>query len=186
MRKLLDSLYTASGYLAAACIGLICLVVAIQVMFNLIDRIAGGIFDDAIGLTIPSYSDFTGFFLAAASFLALAYTLRGGAHIRVTLFTGILSPKIQRTLEIWCVGLAMCMTCYISWYAISLVLESWHYDDMSSGMIAVPIWIPQSAMAAGLVVLAISLIDEFIGLLRGHKASYHGKGENLLDNEVAE
>ncbi|NNK14741.1 MAG: TRAP transporter small permease, partial [Desulfofustis sp.] len=85
MRKFLDSLYLASGWAAAFFIAAICSLVVAQVCLNLIDRISGLITGTAIGLTIPSYADFTGFFLAAASFLALAHTLRQGAHIRVTL-----------------------------------------------------------------------------------------------------
>jgi len=37
--------------------------------------------------TIPSYSDFSGFMLAAATFLAMPYTFRSGGHIKVSLVT---------------------------------------------------------------------------------------------------
>ena len=53
-------------------------------MLNLIDRISSLLTGQAIGLTIPSYADFTGFFLAASSFFALAHTHREGGHIRVS------------------------------------------------------------------------------------------------------
>ncbi len=58
--------------------------------------------------------------------------------------------------------------------------ESLKFNDLSAGMIAVPIWIPQSAMFAGLVILTIALIDEFVDVLKGNAPSYTGKGENLL------
>jgi hypothetical protein len=41
-------------------------------------------------------------------------------------------------------------------------------------MIAVPLWIPQTAMLIGLLILSIALIDEFIGLVCGRLPSYHG------------
>ena len=72
MRKFLDSLYLASGWIAAFFIGAICALVVAQVCLNLIDRISGLLTGTAIGLTIPSYADFTGFFLAAASFSIMA------------------------------------------------------------------------------------------------------------------
>ena len=96
MRKLLDSLYLASGWAAACFIGAICTLVVAQVGLNLIDRVAGLATGTAIGLTIPSYADFTGFFLAAASFLALAHTLRQGGHIRVTLLISHLPDRLAR------------------------------------------------------------------------------------------
>ncbi len=40
--------------------------------------------------------------------------------------------------------------------------------------VAVPLWIPQTAMLIGLVILSIALIDEFIGLVRGRTPSYLG------------
>ena len=181
MRRLLDTIYTASGYLAALFIAAICILVMAQVMLNLIDRTAALLTGQAIGLTIPSYSDFTGFFLAAASFLALAYTLRVGGHIRVTLFTNMLGERTQKVLEIWSLALAAAMTIFVTFYSIALTHESFVYNDLSSGMVAVPIWIPQSSVSIGMFVLSVALVDEFIGVLAGKTPSYAGKGENLLD-----
>jgi TRAP-type C4-dicarboxylate transport system permease small subunit len=174
MRKLLDALYLASGWAAAFFIGAICSLVVGQVCLNLIDRISSLITGTAIGLTIPSYADFTGFFLAAASFLALAHTLRQGGHIRVTLVISHLPGAIARALEFWCILVAAAISIYFSWYTIILVRESYAYHDLSPGMIAVPLWIPQTAMLIGLLILSIALIDEFIGLVCGRLPSYHG------------
>ena len=163
-------------------ISAIALLVVCQVVLNLIDRVAGLLTGTAIGLTIPSYADFTGFFLAAASFLALAHTLRQGAHIRVTLLITHVPNPVARVLEFWCVGVAALITIYFSWYTSILVRESYEFNDLSPGMIAVPLWIPQTAMLIGLIILSIALIDEFIGLVRGRTPSYHrneqeGSGE---------
>ncbi len=106
MRKFLDSLYLASGWAAACFIGAICTLVVAQVGLNLIDRVAGLVTGTAIGLTIPSYADFTGFFLAAASFLALAHTLRQGGHIRVTLVISHLPGRVARLFEFWSIFIA--------------------------------------------------------------------------------
>ncbi len=181
MRRMLNRLYLISGWIAALFIVAICTVVTAQVVLNLIDKIARLITGNAIGLTIPSYSDFTGFFLAAASFLALAYTLREGGHIRVTLLTTHLSTRWRRVVELWCVGLATAMALYFAWYTLLLTHESFIYEDLSPGMIAVPIWIPQSGMLIGLTVLSIALVDEFVCQMLGHESSYEGKGENLLE-----
>ena len=180
MRKLLDFLYLSSGALAALfLVGIVVLVFA-QVVLNLIDKIAAGVFGNAIGLTIPSYSDFTGFFLAAASFLALAYTLRGGAHIRVTLVTGLLGQRWQNFFEWAALIVAAGMTGFAAYYVVLLVLESHEFGDMTSGMVSIPLWVPQAPVALGLIVLTIALIDELVTLALGGRPSYEGKGENLL------
>ena len=177
MRRLLDGLYAASGALAAAFVLAIAVLVMAQVTLNVVDRAATLVTGTAIGLTIPSYSDFTGFFLAAASFLALAHTLRRGDHIRVTLVTGRLPARTRRAVEVLAVGVALVVTVLLAWYVGDLVLESHEYGDMSSGMVAVPIWIPQLFVAIGTIVLAVALADELVGLLRGRTPSWEAAGD---------
>ncbi len=173
LRKLLNSLYAGSGWLAAAFLFIICLLVVCQVGLNLIDRISALLTGTAVGLTIPSYSDFTGFFLAASSFLALAYTMRGGSHIRVTLLFSLFPPLLKKIAEGWCLLFAATATIYFSWYTGYLVYESFIYNDLSPGMIAVPLWIPQTAMLLGLVILSISLVDDLIMLVMTGTTSYN-------------
>lgn len=76
MRAALDFVYRAAGGLAAVFIVAIVAIVFAQVCLNLADKISVAMTGQGVGLTIPSYSDFTGFFLAGSSFLALAYALR--------------------------------------------------------------------------------------------------------------
>ncbi|WP_240194610.1 TRAP transporter small permease [Desulfopila inferna] len=183
LRRNLNRLYLWSGWLAGAFIAAIFLLVLCQVGLNLIDRLSGLMTGKAVGLTIPSYADFTGFFLAAASFLALAHTLRQGGHIRVSLVIAQLDRKMRHIFEIWCLLLTTPVSAYFTWYTISLTRESYTYHDLSPGMVAVPLWIPQSAMSLGLAILTIALIDELLATLRGGKPSYAGAGERLLDDD---
>jgi TRAP-type C4-dicarboxylate transport system permease small subunit len=172
MRQFLDSLYRASGGLAALFLAAICLIVVIQVVLNLIDKVAALVFGGAIGLAIPSYSDFAGFFLAAASFLAMAYTFRQGGHIRVGLLISGAGDGPRRYIEIWCLLVGTALIGFFAFHTTGLVLESLEYNDLSSGMVAVPIWIPQSSMALGLIILTIAMIDELIKVICGEIASY--------------
>jgi len=172
MRSALDRLYALSGALGAAFLVAICLVVLGQVGCNAIDaaiQLFGG---EPIGLVIPSYAEFAGFFLAAASFLALAHTLRAGAHIRVLLVLQRLPAGVQRLAEYWCVLAGLFVSGYFAWYTWRLVAESLEYNDLSPGIVPVALWIPQSAMALGLSVLAVAFLDELVGLLRGRRPSY--------------
>jgi TRAP-type C4-dicarboxylate transport system permease small subunit len=118
--------------------------------------------------------------LAASSFMALAYALRAGGHIRVTLLTTRLPEQAKRIVEIGVVLIALCMSAYATWYMGFLVYESLEFGDRSSGMVSVPLWIPQLPVLTGLAILTIALMDELVSLLQGHPASWEGKGENLL------
>lgn len=180
MRQILTALYKFSGAVAALCILSIAAVVFAQVCLNLVDKLAKLTTGQAIGLTIPSYADFTGFLLAAATFLGLAYALRAGGHIRVTLVTGLLGPAPRRWVEALVLAVALGMAGYATVYMGLLVAESHEYGDMTSGMVALPLWLVQLPVAIGLGVLSIALLDDLIAVLRGAAPSYEGKGENLL------
>ena len=158
--------------MAAAFIVAICLVVVLQVSANIVNSLAGWWLDAPTGLIVPAYAEFTGFFLVAATFLALASSLRAGSHIRVTLLIGKLRGKWRRGFELWCAGMGTVLSGYFAVFTIKLVAESYRYGDLAVGMVPLPIWIPQSAMVLGLVVLTIALVDEFVALLRGEKPSY--------------
>ena len=176
MRKALDHLYRGSGIVAAVFLAAICGVVLLQVGANVIDVVASWLFGHSFGLMVPSYAEFAGFFLAAASFLALAYTLRCGAHIRVAMLIQTMTTRQRRFIEIWCSGMGAILSGYFAVYAVGLVIESWQFGDLSPGMVALPLWIPQVPMAVGLIVLTIALIDECVEALAGREPAYiHGR-----------
>jgi TRAP-type C4-dicarboxylate transport system permease small subunit len=178
IRKYLDSLYRFSGGLAAVFLAAICLIVILQVGANIIDSLFRTFTGEPLGLLIPSYSEFTGFFLVAASFLALAYSLRAGSHIRVALLIRGLSGKPRRYIELWCTGSGAIFCAYFSWHTLLMVIESYKFNDISYGMISVPIWIPQSGMAIGLIILTIALADEIVTILNGKTPAYEqGDGD---------
>jgi TRAP-type C4-dicarboxylate transport system permease small subunit len=172
LRRALDALYRGSGALAALCLLAICVVVLLQVGANAIDRIAEWTTGAPVGLVVPSYAEFAGFFLAASSFLALAYTLRHGGHVRVSLLVRRFTGATRRAFELWCSGFAALLCGYFAYFTVRLMIESWRFGDLSPGLIPVPLWIPQTSIALGLIVLAVALVDEFVTVLRGGEAAY--------------
>ena len=169
MRRALDRLYGFCGGLAALFLAAIAVLILAQIVARL------------LGLFVPAASDFAGFCLAASSFLALAYTFRAGGHIRVTLVLQRIPQRWRRGCDLASLAIAASLVGYFAWYTVGLVQDSWHYNDLSEGLVPVPLWIPQSAMAAGLIVLAIALVDELVNVLRGGKASYEQAVDVLLE-----
>jgi TRAP-type C4-dicarboxylate transport system permease small subunit len=117
-RRILDRLYALSGALAAAAILAICLIVTAQVTLNILARIGG----PSLSYTIPSYADFAGYFLATASFMALAYTLRAGGHIRVNLVVQRLPERPRWVLELAALALGLAL---LTVALIDTLVESW-------------------------------------------------------------
>jgi len=180
MRGFLDGLYRLSGGIAAAFLCAIAGIVLAQVGANVLDSLAGAVLGGPIGLVVPSYAEFAGFFLAGATFFGLAYTLRHGAHIRVTLVIQTLGPRTRQAVEAWCILVALAMSGLFTWFMVSLVEESYRFGDMSTGMVAIPIWIPQSTLALGGGVLCIALLDELVQVLRGGQPVYEASSGTIL------
>lgn len=160
MRTLLDRVYIGAGYLAGAFIVLIALMILAQIIGRW------------IGVIVPSTEDFAGYFLASSSFLALAYTFKQGGHIRVTLLVRHCKGRTRKLFLMFALAVLALVIGYGAYYASALVIESWQFGEMSQGYIAVPIWIPQTSMAIGLIVFFVALLDELILVLRGGNPAF--------------
>lgn len=150
MRTILDKVYAFAGAVSGLSIVIICLVI--------LTRVIGRWF----GIVIPSSDDFAGYFLASASFLALAYTFRNGAHIRVSLFTSRLSKATLLWLERLVLTIAALLVIFLAYQLTYMVWESWAFDEVTSGYIPMPLWAVQLPMSVGAVIFTIAVIDSAI------------------------
>jgi TRAP-type C4-dicarboxylate transport system permease small subunit len=155
MRKILQRLYSFCGGLAAVFLVGVC-------VFSLYS-IGGGLF----GYVARSADEFAGFSMAASSFLALAYTFGHGEHIRVTLVLDKLTGGARRGAEIWSLLAGAFLSGYFAWYSVKSMYVSWELKDVSQGLIAIPLWIPQIAMSVGTVVLTIAMVEKLVDVIRG-------------------
>lgn len=158
MRKFLDTMYNFAGGLAALLIMAICLLVTAQVTANLITKMFG----TSLALTIPSYADFSGYFLAASSFLALSYTFKNEGHIRVLLVRDLLPKKVANVLNSIVLFIAAATACFMTFYMAFQVLEAHEFGDTSPGIVAIPLYIPQFFVFLGLLIFSISIIDTLV------------------------
>ena len=160
MRALLDRVYDAAAYLAAFfMVGTLAMVLL---------AIIGRLFN----WFIPGTDAYAGYCMAACGFLALAHTLKRGEHIRVSLLLEHASPGARRALELWSLGVASILAGAFAWYGTRLALQSWQFNDISTGNDATPLWIPQLAMAFGTIVLLIAFVDELALEWRGLRRPY--------------
>ena len=170
MRRFLDFLYDAAAWAAALCM--------ISVLAMVLTSILGRQFH----FHLPGTDAYAGYSMAAASFLALAHTLKKGEHIRVTLLIGRLSGGTRRVLEMWSLSVAVLLSGLFAFYACRRVWQSHAFNDMSTSNDATPLWIPQLAMAVGTVLLFVALVDEWVLELRGRRA-HDMHSEEALHNE---
>lgn len=150
MRRFLDSLYDAAGFLAALFL--------MGTLAMVLTGIAGRLF----GFHLPGTDAYAGYCMAAAGFLALAHTLKRGEHIRVTLVLEHVGPAARRKLELWALAVATLLAALFAAYSVRLAFQSYQFNDISTGNDATPLWLPQLTMAAGTLILFVALVDELL------------------------
>lgn len=160
MRKLLDTAYLASGWLAALMVlGIAVLMVGQSILREF--HVATGAVNDVVS-----------WFCAGAAFLAMAHAFKHGDFVRVTLTMEHLSPAWQRRFEVFSLLVGTLATGYLAWWAVRFTYESWEFNEVAQGLLPLAIWIPQSSFAVGATLLFVALIDELWIVLRGGRPSY--------------
>jgi TRAP-type C4-dicarboxylate transport system permease small subunit len=158
VRRALDTLYDAAGYLAAFfMVGILLMVLA-----SVVGRLAG--------FNLRGSDAYAGYCMAAAGFLALAHTLKRGEHIRVTLFLERFHGRLRRPLDLWSHGAGTFFCAVLAIYSVRLAWTSHAFNDISQGNDATPLWIPQISMAAGACVLLVAMVDDLVLLVRRKEA----------------
>lgn len=155
MRRFLDSLYFAGGVLAALCLLAILFVIVGQMVARW------------MLVPFPGSSEYAGYLMAASSFLAFAYALNAGAHIRVSILLNAMG-RYRYWGEVWCMVIGSAAATYLAWFAVKAIYWSVRFNEISQGQDATPLWIVQVPVAVGAVLLAIAFWDNLVGLiLRG-------------------
>jgi C4-dicarboxylate transporter, DctQ subunit len=109
--------------------------------------------------------EIAGYLVAGTVFLGAAYALRTGQLISITLLVAKLPPPVFRIIA----GLGLLVS-FIAivvaiYYVGDYVLHNYQIDRRSNTRLRVRLWMPQSIMFFGLVVLASELLRQAIATL---------------------
>ncbi len=115
-----------------------------------------------MGQSLPDVDELAGYLMAGSIFLALPYSLLHGDHIQVTLVTARLSPGTARRVALIVWGLTVLLTAYIAWNVAVFLLETWRFDERSTGKLSLPMWLPQLPMLLGFMGLLIATWWRFV------------------------
>ncbi|WP_291298813.1 TRAP transporter small permease subunit [Elioraea sp.] len=174
LRRALDALYLLSGIAGAVAL----LAIAFLILAQIVLRQTGGV--------LAGGDDLTAFAMAACAMLPLAYAFRHGAHIRVDLIIGRVRGVSRTVMEAVALSLASFMALLFAWASTDLVADSIAFEEVAQGMLATPLWIPQTLMAAGAIVFAIALVDDLVVLLTGGVPSYRRQETGALEKAAEE
>lgn len=162
-RRALDRFYSGCFAVSMAALALMGIAVLLQIGGRL------------LGFSVPAVPEIAAFSMAASSFLGLAYTFREGGHVRVSLLLSRLGDRRRLGLERFVLTVALLLSLMFAFYLVEMTIESWQFNEASDGVIAIPLWIPQSFVSAGVIALAIAVADVLIDSWRGRMPGYVSK-----------
>lgn len=153
----LKKLYALSGALSGVFLVLICLLILAQMLARL------------FGTLVPSSDELAAYAMAASGFLGLPYAMQRGAHIRVSLLYKLFSARGNYVMELLSTLVGLVIAAYLAWYCALFTLESYEFKEVSSGMLPIPMWLPQLAMLLGTLILVVAMLDRLVSVARGQR-----------------
>lgn len=112
--------------------------------------------------TLYITEEYTGYLMAAITFLALAYTQKDKEHIRMTLLYAALKPRQKAFLDIACYAVGLIFALLLTGATFRLFMDSLVSSSMSMQVSRTPLAIPQAFLPLGGIILAIQFIAELL------------------------
>lgn len=169
----LDAACTAGGWLGAGLFATVAALMVAQATAR------------ALGFAVVGGDEITGWLSASAGFVALAYTFRQGALIRMELLLARLDESRRRVAELVALGIGSLWTAYMAFAMVRFVWQNAVFHERSTGLISVPIWPVQAPAALGTVLLFLAFAEQFMRVAQGERPVYVAKAERTLAGEDA-
>jgi TRAP-type C4-dicarboxylate transport system permease small subunit len=161
LQTVADRIASAATWAAAACLAALLLLVLAEIVLGLLSRVTR-VVPGSIGFAW----EYSAYLMGAAFMLGTGMTLRAGMHVRVELLLGWRGGRAARVCEIAAAAIGAAFALVLAWAMLRFALQAFHYDQRSSESFT-PLWIPQAALAAGAIVLAMQMVARFLAALIG-------------------
>jgi len=104
----------------------------------------------------------------------------------VTLLISRLPSAVRVWFEVFGLIIALVISVLLAYGLIGLARESLEYNDVSSGFLSIPLWIPQVVLAVGVGLLALALLEALwmAGRIAIRDPSSFREATSIDDNEA--
>ncbi|HWK86414.1 MAG TPA: TRAP transporter small permease [Xanthobacteraceae bacterium] len=102
------------------------------------------------------------YLLIAAGFLGSAYALRSGSHFRMVIFADMIGENGRRWADRVAYFATFAFAAMMTWLTAGYALDNYNAGFTSGTILDAPLWIPQSVMPIGALVLALEALSMLI------------------------
>ncbi len=159
LRLLLDAiekLARLDGWIGAGCLVALTALMLAEITVRALSNVFPSVPAD-----IPVAWEYSSYLMAACFTFGAAMTLRAGGHIRVTLVLARVQPGARRLLEVFASLAAMMFTGFLALAMVRFTLSAYERGQTSISSDTL-LWIPQSVVAFGMVLLALQFLARTI------------------------
>lgn len=121
-----------------------------------------------LGEPITWIDELSGYLVVLMVMLGVSEALRRGDHINVDLVVGRLGPGGQRAVAIWSMLAVIAFGVILLIDAINAVQGVYAMGLVSEGYLEIDMWIPQSAVILGSVMLIVTAALALLRVIAGH------------------
>lgn len=145
----IDRVSVLGGYVAAACILLMTLLILVETFVRMV-----------AGSSIFIAEEYSGYLMANFVMMGLAYTLRKGGHINVNLLISKLGPKPTAWFRLSACLLGILAFSILTFELFGLAAENYEFGQESMNITKTPIFIPQIGIVIGSGLMVLQFLAE--------------------------
>lgn len=155
--SLLERIATAISRLGGALSALLILAVLAITAVSVFNRYF-------LGRPLMGVDEATGFLVVAIVMFGAAEALRRGDHIRIDLLFDHVGPGTRWWLELWSLVSVIVFAALLLVTSSHTVVFSRQFGAYSTGYLSLPMWIPQSTMVLGAVLIGLAALAAMLRL----------------------
>ncbi|WOH84580.1 TRAP transporter small permease [Bradyrhizobium sp. BEA-2-5] len=126
------------------------------------EAIARNVFSTSLQIT----DEIGGYLLVATTFLSMSVAEAHGAFHRVELIQARLGQSARIVSQIIFDLMSLIATAFVTWQLGRLVMNSWRSEDVAPTPLQTPLWLPQTTMALGMLLLCFALVRTILVKIR--------------------
>jgi TRAP-type C4-dicarboxylate transport system permease small subunit len=131
-----------------------CLYLLAMIVLIGAEAIARNVFGTSLQVT----DEVGGYLLVALTFLSMAVAEAHGAFHRVEFVQVRLGFRARMIYQIAFELISLVASAIVTWQLARLTINSWYAEDVAATPLQTPLWLPQSSMAVGMLLLCFALI----------------------------
>ncbi len=161
LQSFADAISAAATWAAAACLVALLAMVLCEIAAGLLSTLMPS-FPSSIGFAW----EYSAYLMGAAFMLGSGLALRAGMHVRVELLLAMRGRRYARLFETVSAVIGSAFAVLLAFSLSRFALQSYSFDQRSPESFT-PLWIPQSALAFGAVILALQMLVRLLACLIG-------------------